>query len=217
MVQIVLHFSPYLYFPICFFTNIFSKLPLHFETSFAIKRNEALKKYWKIWIWFCVGERNKSNSQDAVTGFNSWHWMKGEKRYEPHSAFIKRIYNWWQILYIINWRHCTGRILSLDVLLLKKGKLCLLEVLLFLVNKFQFKCQYQKCFVNEKPLLFSQFCVAIVTFCNPRQYIWYQRESGFYLLVQEMECKDVAVVVITCTDWFHASSVPDLYPPFFLN
>lgn len=31
-------------FPICCFTNIFSKLFLHFETSFAIKRNGALKK-----------------------------------------------------------------------------------------------------------------------------------------------------------------------------
>lgn len=59
MVQIVLHFSLSLYFPICCFTNIFSKLPLHFETSFVIKRNEALKKHWKIWIWFCVGERKK--------------------------------------------------------------------------------------------------------------------------------------------------------------
>lgn len=217
MLQILLYFSPSLYFPICCFTNIFSKLPLYFETSFAIKRNGALKKHWKIWIWFCGGVEGRSNIQDSVIAFNSWHLMKWKKRYKPHSAFIKRIYKWWQTLYIINWRHCTGRILSLDVFLMKIGKLCLLELLFFLFNEFQFKCRYQKFFSARKAFLFFQFCVSIFTICNPRQHIWYQRETGFYLLIQEMECKDVPAVVITCTDWLQASSVPNLYPAFFLN
>lgn len=124
-----------------------------------------------------VGGKKNSDSQNAVTAFNSWHLMKWEKRYKPHSAFIKRIYNWWQILYIINWRHCTGRMLSLAVLLMKIGELCLLELLFFLVNQFQFKCQYQKFSSEQKAFAFlSDLCLESYFLQSKKIYLISERD-----------------------------------------
>lgn len=73
---------------------------------------------------------------------------------------------------------------------MKIGELCLLELLLFLVNKFQFKCQYLKFFCEQKAFaFFSVLCLdsyflhsKIIYLISDRECILFRSARMFLLL-----------------------------------